>query len=499
MTRPKLFKHQEEGVIFLTGKNPVGYQRFILADDMGLGKTLQAIVSSRESGSERILIICPASLKINWKREIESIYPEDEINIIRDGPIKCKWNIINYDILEKHYEELLKIDFDSIILDEAHYIKGNTIRTKAVIGGRAKKKSGIVSFKGLCKAVDTIYALTGTPILNKPIEMFNLLKAIGHPLGANQMTFAKKYCDMIWMYNITDTRTGKKFTVSQDSYYKYYGNEHKFPINFRFPDYKGAKNLDQLRKELEGWIIRRKKDILDLPPKIREVREIELTPAQKKEYENAWDSYLDIVKNNDNIDNIVDARQLIEINKLKQVCSLSKTSIIAEDTLNMVDQEKKVIIFSQYTETIRTIKALIEKEGIKCVSLTGENTQEERQQAVDSFQGDDETKVFIANIKAGGVGLTLTESAIVIFADMVWSPGEHRQAEDRAHRIGQKDTVFIYYYICNDTIEKYIFDILSQKQDISDQVLDGKVVEVKDNSMEKEVMKKISELTNYVR
>lgn len=491
----ELFKHQIEGIEFLKNKC-----KAILADEMGLGKTRQAIIAAKEDGSIRILIICPASLKINWKREIESIYPDDEVNIIgNNDPILCEWNIINYDILEKYDDELVSLGVDTLILDEAHYIKGNTIRTKAVIGGRAKKKSGIVSFKGICKAVKRVYCLTGTPILNRPIEIFNILKAIGHPLGSNQLTFSKKYCDMIWMYNITDTRTGKKFTVSQDNYYKYYGNEKKFPINFRFPNHKGAKNLDDLRKELEGWIIRRKKeDVLDLPPKIIEKREIEMDPGSRKKYESAWSNYLSTVIDNDNIDNIVASRQLIEIGKLKQVCSLSKAKIIAEDTLNMVDQEKKVIIFSQYTETIKTIKELIEKEEVKCVSLTGEDDQDQRQKAVDSFQEDDETKVFIANIKAGGVGLTLTESAIVIFADMVWSPGEHKQAEDRAHRIGQKDTVLIYYYICNDTIEKLIMDTLLEKQDISDQVLEGKSDSMKDMSIQKEFANRLNHLTNSV-
>ena len=124
-----------------------------------------------------------------------------------------------------------------------------------------------------------------------------------------------------------------------------------------------------------------------------------------------------------------------------------------------------MIVFSQYTETVRALTVALKDRKVDVVNLTGENSQDERQWAVDRFQNDPDTIAFVANMKAGGVGLTLTAASIVMFADMDWSPETHRQAEDRAHRIGQTGTVNVYYYIAEETIEEDIIDILTQKQE----------------------------------
>lgn len=179
-----LFPHQKEGIQFLKD-NP----KSILADQMGLGKTKQAIIAAGEQEGTRTIVICPASLKINWEREIKIVYPNDDVYVVRSGPekeipISAQWIVINYDMITKYETQLHKQIkeglIDTAIVDEAHYIKGaKTIRAKQTLELVAKLKR--------------VYCLTGTPIMNRPIELFNMLRAIGHPLGRNRSFFSKRY------------------------------------------------------------------------------------------------------------------------------------------------------------------------------------------------------------------------------------------------------------------------------------------------------------------
>lgn len=470
----KLFEHQKTGIEFLKQK-----KKAILADEMGLGKTRQAIIAAKESNANGIIVVCPASLKINWQREIQEVFPEDATMIMESktnsGFFELsetrKWWIINYDILEKQLEYIERMidegKIDTLVLDEAHYIKGKSIRANVVVGGKVKKKSTgeTLNFDGLAGKVERVYCLTGTPLLNRPIELYNLLMAIGHPLAGyrKRSAFAKKYCGaymkQIWI------KGGRQVWIMDES---------------------GSSNLDELRMNLKGWIIRRKKiEAIDLPDKIVSVMATKMDPAFKREYKGAWDNYIQFLRENPvpdkDIDGILRARHLVEIQKLKQVTSRSKVARMVEDVRNAVEQGEKVIIFSQYTNTIAMIASELRqgKKGrephppIKTVTLTGSDNMNERQKAVDAFQEDPEIKVFVANIKAGGVGLNLTEGNIVMFADMDWSPETHRQAEDRAHRIGQKEMVNVYYYVAIGTIEEDIVRILNEKKNVMDQILEG--------------------------
>ena len=499
----ELFKHQVEGIEFLKGKNPIGGRSFILADKMGLGKTRQSIIAVKEGGSLGTLIVCPASLKINWQREIEMVYPGDEIRIMKSGemPIDGKWFIVNYDILERNMagiEAMIEMKmFNSLILDEAQYIKGESLRSKAIIGGKKKKKSGeVVKFDGLAKFMDVVLPLTGTPIMNRPIELYPILKAVGHPLGKSKIAFAKQFCEMFWMYRIRSKNTGRSFVTTEGKYYQFYSMKPEFEIINRWPDYSGATNLDELRRQLKGWIIMRKKeDVLDLPEKIISIRESVMDKEWRKEYENAWENYIAFREQNPiegwDKDNVIMAKHLVEIGKLKQVCSLSKIENITNDIVDAVDQGEKVIVFSQYTKTIDAICDKMQEMGIGVTALTGSCDMVYRQASVDSFQNDESVKVFVANIKAGGVGINLTAGSIVIFADMEWSPEIHKQAEDRAHRIGQKGTVNVYYYVAPETIEDDIIDILNKKKNIADQILEGNKRRLSKTSVGSEFLKRM--------
>lgn len=467
----ELFEHQKEGIAFLQETD-----RAILADEMGLGKTRQAVLAAGIYPSAT-LVVCPASLKINWKREIQQVYPEDEVFVVSGGRLTDEagmrasaWVIVNYDILKKHTEWIVPMvqnqELGTVILDEAHYIKGKgTERTEAALE--------------VCKHAMRVYALTGTPIMNRPIELFNILKAIRHPLAKARTTFVKKYCGGQLKALVMEQATGRRWFIDPKKAFPYRKQPDKYRV-FTFTDEEGAQRLPELRMEIQDVFLRRlKKDRLDLPPKIISTVDTELTPEWRKAYDTAWDRYMEWIETypseSRDIQKITGAQQLIEVGKLKQVCSLSKITRICDDIENAIEQGEKVIVFTQYRDTVWNLQTELVKRKVGWVKLTGDDTAEERQAAVDAFQTDPAKSAFIANIQAGGVGITLTAASIVIFADMDWSPAVNEQAEDRAHRIGQKGTVNIYYYVATDTIEEDIMKMLAEKRGIIDQVVDGQL------------------------
>lgn len=429
----ELFKHQEVGIAFLKTK-----KKAILADEMGLGKTRQAIVAAGEEGTKGTLVVCPASLKLNWRKEILMVYPEDETVVLGQAPIpkdKIPWLIINYDILEKYLDELIEHPFDTLILDEGHYIKNTkSKRTKIALKLASKAKR--------------VYVLTGTPVSNRPLELFPILKAIEHPLGDNWMVYIRRYCNA---FRRANPYTGMSFW-----------------------DASGASNIPELRRKVGDAMLRReKKDILDLPEKMISTIPLGLDPDWQKKYDNAWNDYFDFLIEHppENLDNILQAQHLVELQKLKQVCSLAKVDRVVEDALDILESEP-VVIFTQYTETLQRIAEGIKKGKHKVVTLAGENNSKEREQAVEDFQAG-KVDAFVANIKAGGVGITLTRASKVLFADLEWSPTVHAQAEDRLHRIGQTGLVNAYYYIAKGTVEEDIQDLLAIKDEIIRKIVAG--------------------------
>lgn len=458
-----LFQHQKDGIEFLKAT-----PRAILADEMGLGKTRQAIVATRESAGGTVIVVCPASLKINWEREIRMVYPTESVDVLSSGPERpienAAWVVVNYDMLGKYKEQIMAMaatgQIAAAIVDEAHYIKGKkTIRSQVTLE--------------VVEKIERVYLLTGTPIMNRPIELFNLLKAVKHPLSKARTVYAKRYCGA---YLKTIIRRGGRI--------------------LRFMDESGATRLPELREMIKPVFLRRmKKDVLDLPEKIISIRVNEMGEEWQRAYDTAWERYVEWVANHPvegkNLENILTAQHLVEITKLKQVCSQAKVAQIAEDIAEAVEAEQKVIVFSQFTATIEAVRDACRKEGIGVVTLTGQDKMDARQHSVDKFERDPETKVFVLNIKAGGVGLNLTSGSIVMFADMDWSPEVHNQAEDRAHRIGQEGTVNVYYYVLKGTIEEDIVDILGRKKEIIRSVMQGSELEGIEASMAKEFMDRL--------
>jgi len=476
-----LFKHQDEAAEFL-----IRVMRAILVDQMGLGKTRSAIVATQRTGGDT-LVLCPASLKTNWAREIIMVDSEATISIMSGTKIEQYsvgrgqfYLIANYDVIHKPQNELFirTYEFDTAILDEAHYIKSS------------KSKRSQAAIDLVAGKIKRVYLLTGTPILNRPEELFMLLKAISHPLGQNWHTFVMRYCGAFWQ------EAGQKFNRQTGRWEKR-----------RFLNVSGATNLQELHEKLKPVYLRRTKEILRdaLSAKIITNIPVELSKEARKEYASAWDKYMDYLDNNpiifsdltdaerqEKIDNIVMTKHLVELQKLKQVVSQAKIGKVCEDVQEFVENGEKVIIFTQYTDTLQKIRTALTSAGIGTVSLSGEDNQLQRQLAIDGFQKDDGIKVFVGNIKAAGVGITLTAASTVVFADMEYTPALHEQAEDRAHRIGQNKQVNIYYYIAQKTIEEDIVELLERKSQTIKKILEGETKRVGQVNIAAQLIKKLS-------
>jgi SWI/SNF-related matrix-associated actin-dependent regulator of chromatin subfamily A-like protein 1 len=429
----KPFEHQKEAIIKLLENN-----KFILADDMGLGKTSAAIVASIEAKPNKTLVICPASLKQNWKREIEN-YTDKPIYICEGKKYEdsADYVIINYDIMKnfhslKSKEETIiqKSKFDLVIIDESHYIKSpQASRTKLI--------------NDICKDINKIWLLTGTPLTSRPIDYFNLLSLVDSPVSRNWMAYVKRYC------------AGYQFTVGMNKVWN---------VN-------GASNLDELRERTSPLLLRRlKENVLDLPEKI--ITPVYLT-LKSKEYENVMGEYFDWVKNNPKESKSLSV-QFTKLMKVRQIIADEKVKNTIELIQNTLEQERKVIVFSNFTGSLNKIYEHFKKNAVK---LDGSSTTKQRQDSVDKFQNEDKIKVFVGNIKAAGVGITLTSGDVVIFNDLSFVPADHSQAEDRAYRIGQKNSVSVLYPIFENTIEGIIYDMLDRKKKIISTVLGDNLIE----------------------
>ena len=430
-------EHQKVAIEKLLANN-----KFILADDMGLGKTTSAVIAALESEAKKILIVCPASLKINWEREIRN-YSDRKILIVEGR----KWGstfdfyIINYDIIKNYhttdksedsddYKLLVNAGFDLAIVDEAHYVSNNTAQRTRLLND-------------VLEQIPKVWLLTGTPMTSRPINYFNLLKIVDSPLTLNWQTYVRRYCK------------GFQFKV---------GNRKVWNTS-------GASNLDELREQTKSYVLRRMKtDILDLPEKIVTPIFVELN---SKMYDEEMDDFTRI--SNDNKDKETISVTLNRLMKVRQLISYEKIPYTCEIIDRCLEQGKKVIILTNFT---MTLDMLHEKYKKNSVTLDGRMSKDKRQDAVDKFQNEKKYQIFIGNIKAAGVGITLTAAEVVIMNDLSFVPADHSQGEDRAYRYGQKNSVLVYYPIFENTIERVIYNILQKKKGVIDQVMgDGEYSE----------------------
>ena len=421
ITPGSLYPHQADGVAFLLSK-----KRAILADDMGLGKTRQAIVAMEAGQPDgSILVVCPASLKLNWKREILMVDESATVEVLgidKGTENSPRWVIVNYDLLGKYAERLHAADWAGVILDEAHFIKNASQRTShclKLLGVQAEARAPVIG-------PNYVFLLTGTPMTNRPKDLFNLFRCVGHPASRSFLSFAKRFCDA-------------------------YRNDYGWVTT-------GASNLDELNLLMKEVSIRRLKDeVLDLPPKVRSWVPVDIRSS--KAALNAIDSFLQWYSASDP-SKPNDTEFLARLTKVRTALHKAKFNAVSERIKDVIASGEKAVVFTCFNDGIERHK---KKLGDLAVTITGSDTSKQRMDAVDRFQSDPIVRVALCNIVAGGVGITLTAGTHVIFQDIDWVPANHAQAEDRCYRLGQEHRVTVEYFHADGTLDEYIATLLQGK------------------------------------
>ena len=469
---------QKEGIEFLL-KN----KKCILADNMGTGKTRQAIIASMETGSQKILIICPASLKSTWKREICVYNDPSYVSIISGSEwnTNSRFTIINYDILDNFYkiptdvvyEDKIMEDgtkqkvpvmvksssgklvpktrkslskqkikdclkespmflenFNCVIIDEAHKLSNNTSIRYKVISDFLKRSK-----------IPYVFLLTGTPLTNRPMNLYHILKLIDAEVTDNYQYYVERYCDG----KTIRLKTGKEVTLSG-----------------------GATNLEELKEKIKHVYIRRLlTDMADMVDKNIETRYYDLSETQMARYNELWEEYVSAQLEQGNEDS-EDYRQLVEGMLVRQY--LAKEMI--PNTIELVDEkiedDEKVIIICTFTEEINELKKYY---GNKCVVYDGKMSSKQKDKAEYEFMNNPKVKVFIGQIIACSVGLTLTAAHTLIFNSYSWVAADNKQAEDRIYRLNQTQDVTCIYQLFNDSISQNMFDKVMRKEIIMNETI----------------------------
>lgn len=470
-----LFPHQVEGIAFLLGR-----RRALLADDMGLGKTRQSILALVEAEPEGpYLIVCPASIKRNWAREIEIVLPEATTIIVNPAPLPIRdfneWVIINYELLGKNLDTLLEFDWRGVVFDEAHYLKNYQSQ-------RSKNAAKLV------KQIEdnpVVHALTGTPMTNRPRDLFPILQLVDHPLGKSFLSFAKRYCEA-------------------------YQGDFGWVAD-------GASNLDELTVQLHGVMLRRTKDeVLDLPPKVRTWLDVELHPYAIQHYNGLVKEFLSKFDSPDAIYGLPESLEMSDetrddleesidttdlgtrmgrIIQVRRAIAFIKCRHTIKFVENALEQGEKVIIFTAF---LNTMERFNQHFGDRAVYVTGEVPPQKRQDRVDQFQNDENTRLFIANMHIAGVGLNLTAARQIVFNDLDWVPANHWQAEDRAYRIGQTGTVNVTYMIATGTIDSFVKTVLETKAALMEAVVEGSIMLNGDADLQLDVLSELKRMMKAI-
>jgi non-specific serine/threonine protein kinase len=444
---PILRPYQVSGYQWLNYLNEVGWGG-ILADDMGLGKTVQALSMlehyKKTNGSMTAIVICPTTLIYNWKNEVMKFTP-DLSYIIHHGNTRersatelQKHNIIitTYGTLRSDIQMLIKILFDYVVLDESQAIKNPSSKvTKAATLLTAKNR--------LC--------MSGTPLQNNTFDIFAQMNFLNPGLLGSM---------------------------------EFFRNEFATPIDkFGEPEQK-----EHLKKLLYPFILRRTKEQVakDLPEKTETILFCEMDGPQRKVYEAYRNVYRDKILGTIDEQGIEKSQLTIlqGLMKLRQICDSpailnepekhENHSIKLDELTREIEEnigEHKALIFSQFLGMLGLIKEKLIKENIQFEYFDGSTSAPDREKAIQNFQENDDCRVFLISLKAGGVGLNLTAADYVYIVDPWWNPAVEQQAIDRTHRIGQTKNIFAYRMICVDTIEDKILQLQERKKALAKELI----------------------------
>jgi SWI/SNF-related matrix-associated actin-dependent regulator 1 of chromatin subfamily A len=465
-------------------------RRVLLGDDMGLGKTIQAIGYMNLTEVLTAVVVCPANLRINWKRELETWLTESRNIYIVDSddppPPSAEVVIVNYERLIRPpiFDALMGWCWELLICDEAHALKTPTAkRTIAVLGQEGNKRKKIEAKQGLIHRASCFLPITGTAMLSRPIELWTLLHALDPEGYPDKHKYGRRYC------------AGHQKRIGWNKLGGEKGPDGRPKGAPKMAwDFKGASNLEELQDKLRGrcMVRRLKSEVLpELPPKRHEI--IVLDPrhasvalkAQTKMWMEQGSAELHMalsvihgegIEHRDDYEDIVarlDAELEIAFEKMsaeRKRVAVAKIPLVLDHLKNLLDNHEvpKLIVFAHHHEVIDALMGEIDS----AVCIDGRVSPEDRQDAVDLFQGDASCRVLIAGIRAGGEGITLTASSHLVFAELDWTPARNTQAEDRSHRIGQKDSVLIQHLVFDQSIDAMIAKLLIRKQKIIKKTLD---------------------------
>lgn len=406
---------QEEAIEFARNRDFT-----LIADDMGIGKTIEAIgFLNCHPEIETLLVVCPLTVKVNWKRELDKWLISPCVDV----------TIVNYDVLGKLD---IKTEWDVVIMDESQYVKNL----------RARRSR-------LCRLIKAKYRLllTGTPILNRPVELFHqlhILDPVEWPISSYK-NFTLRFC-----------------------------NAHMGKWGW---DVSGSSHLDELRELLKPLMIRRlKQDVLkDLPAKRRQIVEIEILANCTKDLRarmrdatarvvQAKDTYKDDVRKLNNV-LTVEWNEMAALRHELGDAKVRPAVRLLEDSLA---NEEKVVVFAHHISVIEELQMCL-PEYFPAV-IHGSIPALRRQKEVDRFQNNKRCRVFIGQIMAAGTGITLTAASHVVFVEMDWVPGIMSQAEDRCHRLGQRNSVLIQHLVLENSLDCYMAKMLVRKQEIVEKV-----------------------------
>ena len=436
------YPYQLAGIEYLTKHAPEGC---LIGDPMGVGKTIIVAGLLNLERPSTVLIVCPSFLKINWHRELARwlVRPRrvdivngsgkidgiDPANLLREIPSEPDVVIVNYDILSKHKDALLAVQWGTVVFDEGHYLKSpSAARTKVALKIKSDRK----------------LVLSGTPIPNRPREIQTIAGYLDRENFGDKWGFLRRYCDP------QENRWGTSFD--------------------------GATNLAELQERLRSTILLRRdrEQVLpDLPPKVRQV--IVLDPSKysevlKSESKLEFESLDEAIKEMDE-----DSTKFEELSSVRHETGLAKVGDVVEHLLTI---NNPVVVFAHHQDVIAALAEALTEAGKSVVTVTGADSINKRQQAVDSFQSG-EADIFIGSIKACGVGITLTRASHVLFCEIDWVPASLSQAEDRCYRIGQEaDSVLVQHIVISGSIDSRMVGHLIRKQEVISASLDDDLPQV---------------------
>jgi SWI/SNF-related matrix-associated actin-dependent regulator of chromatin subfamily A-like protein 1 len=443
------YPHQEAGARFLLDRPGA-----ILADEQGVGKTDTAVHAVLQGGLWPCLVICPANVRVIWARVFGAVAPWVKVVLpglmaeVAQGQVV----IVSFNRLAEWHAGLAARSFAVLIVDEAHLI-----RNAGELGAAGKRALDWSVERGLhhsmhrteaaleiARGIPVIWALTGTPILSRPVQLFNVLRLIRHPLALSFGEYAAKYC--------AGGRT-------------IYGVEAS-----------GCSRPTELRAATSSVLLRRRKaDVLELPPKEIVRLEIPLTGEARERYMRVWSEHVaraKALKSINGLRRLTGAKAIAQPTLMREVLSNAKTPYILGHGLRRCGQGKTVFL-SNFRSSLDLAARCLDRAGVQYVVYHGGMTEKAKAKAVDAFAVDVEKRWFLGNSMSAMVGISLTAADRLYFGDMFFTSGDHDQAADRIHRIGQTKPVTVYYGVCPETIDELQYRLLEESRKVVSDVMDG--------------------------